>query len=132
MPFEGLTHKALGSCKVASLAEPELHCVAAAVDGAVKVYPTPTHLDIGLVNVPLPADGLLAPIEPLEKLGQVTDLPATDGGVVDGDASLGHHLFEISEAQAVSEIPPHAEQDYRSIELPALEHLASPSRWRRP
>jgi hypothetical protein len=62
--------------------------------------------------MPFPADGSLATIEPLEKLGRVTDHPTANRGVVDADATLGHHLFEIPKAEIVSEIPPHAEQDH--------------------
>src|SRR5690606_40393367 len=51
-----------------------------------------------------------------------------DGGVVDGDAALRHHLLEIAQAQAVSEIPADAEQDQRAIEMAAFEHLAPPER----
>jgi hypothetical protein len=28
------------------------------------------------------------------------------------DASFSHHLLEISEAEIVGQIPPHAQQDY--------------------
>jgi hypothetical protein len=35
--------------------------------------------------------------------------------VVDGDAALGHHLLEITQAEAISEIPPHAEQDHLKL-----------------
>jgi hypothetical protein len=43
-------------------------------------------------------------------------------GVIDRDAALSHHLFEIPEAEIVSQIPPDAEQDYGSIKMPALKH----------
>src|SRR5215218_7314222 len=46
--------------------------------------------------------------------------------MVDGDAALGHHLLEIPEAQAIRQIPPHAEQDHRAIEVTAFEHDATP------
>jgi hypothetical protein len=41
-----------------------------AVDGPVKIHPSPTHLDIRLVHMPFPADGSLVSIEALEKLGE--------------------------------------------------------------
>jgi hypothetical protein len=47
--------------------------------------------------------------------------------MVEGDTALGHHLLKIPQAEIVSQIPPGAEQDHGLIELPALEHLASPS-----
>src|SRR5690606_10992429 len=70
----------------------------------------------------------LAPIELLQQERSIVDGPAMDGGVVDGDAALRHHLLEIAQAQAVSEIPADAEQDQRAIEMAAFEHLAPPER----
>jgi hypothetical protein len=46
--------------------------------------------------------------------------------VIDGDPSLSHHLFQIPETEIVGQIPPHAEQDYRAIEVTAFEHHKSP------
>ena len=47
-----------------------------------------------------------------------------NGRVVNRDAALGHHLLKIAQAQIVSQVPPHAEQDHGSIKMPALEHAA--------
>ena len=38
--------------------------------------------------------------------------PAVDRGVVDVNAALGHHLFQITQAEIVSQIPTDAQQDY--------------------
>jgi hypothetical protein len=46
-----------------------------------------------------------------------------NGGVIDGDAALGHHLLKVPQAEIVGQIPAHAEQDHRTIKMPALEHL---------
>jgi hypothetical protein len=43
--------------------------------------------------------------------------------MIDGDAMLGHHLFEVPEAETVGQIPAHAQQDHRPIKMPTLEHL---------
>jgi TfoX/Sxy family transcriptional regulator of competence genes len=48
--------------------------------------------------------------------------PKMNGCVVDGDAALGHHLLEIPQAQAVGQVPLNAEQDNRSVKMPAFEH----------
>jgi hypothetical protein len=42
------------------------------------------------------------------------------------NTSSGHYLLEISEAEAIDQAPPHAEQDDRSITITAFEHHASP------
>jgi hypothetical protein len=46
--------------------------------------------------------------------------------VFDRDATLGHHLFQDPEAEAVGEIPAGAQQDHRAIEMTAFEHHAFP------
>jgi hypothetical protein len=35
-----------------------------------------------------------------------------NGGVINRDATLRHHLLKIAETEAISEIPPDAEQDH--------------------
>ncbi len=55
--------------------------------------------------------------EPLQQLRCITDGPAVNGRVVDGNAPLGHHLLKITQAQTVAEIPPH---DHRSVEMAPL------------
>ena len=38
-----------------------------------------------------------------------------------GQATLGHHLDQIPEAQLEAKIPPHAEDDYLAFKVPSLE-----------
>lgn len=38
--------------------------------------------------------------------------PAMDRGVVDMNVALGHHLFQIMQAEAVSQMPTHAQEDH--------------------
>src|SRR5688572_7961316 len=81
-----------------------------------------THQIQGFIDVPPPRDGSLPLVEALQKFGRVSDNPSVNGRAVDRDAALSHHLLEVSEAEIVSQIPPDAEQDYRTIKMPALEH----------
>jgi hypothetical protein len=46
-----------------------------------------------------------------------------DGRVINSDAALSHHLFQIAQTQSVGQIPSDAEQNHRSIKSPAFEHL---------
>ena len=71
-------------------------------------------------------------LPPSLKPGEQTDLIASAEAifsqvvhcsVIDRDAALGHHLFQVPEAQIVGEIPADTEQDYRSIKMPALKHV---------
>ncbi len=44
------------------------------------------------------------------------------GRMINGDTALCYHLFQVPEAEFVSEIPVHAEQDHRSVKMSGLEH----------
>jgi hypothetical protein len=72
--------------------------------------------------MPSPGDGSLAPIEAIKQFGQVVDDPAADRCLVNGYVGLRHHLFQVSEAEIVGQIPPDTEQDHGAIETPTLEH----------
>jgi hypothetical protein len=63
-------------------------------------------------------------VEALQEQRGIMQRPTMDGRVIDRDAALSHHLLEISQAQVIGEIPPDAEQNHRSIKMPALEHAA--------
>lgn len=41
------------------------------------------------------------------------------------DIALLHHFFQIAQTQAVSEVPAHAQQNVRSVEMAACERLIS-------
>jgi hypothetical protein len=46
-----------------------------------------------------------------------------DGRMIDRDTTLGHHLFQVPEAEIVSQILADTEQDHGSIKMTAFEHL---------
>lgn len=65
-------------------------------------------------NYSLDQPGIILPstfpaIEALEQDRQEMPYPSVHGRMIDGDAALGHHLFEIAQAQTVGEIPTNAE-----------------------
>jgi hypothetical protein len=120
--LECLAQKPLSGRQITSLAQPELDGVAVAVDGPVQVHPSPADFDVGLIDMPLSSDGSLASMKLLQQQRRVMDCPAMDSGVIDRDAALSHHLFQVPQDQIVSQIPPDAQEDHRSIRMPALEH----------
>jgi hypothetical protein len=42
--------------------------------------------------------------------------------MIDSDAALGHHLFQVPQTEIVGQVPADAEQDHGSIKMPAFEH----------
>jgi hypothetical protein len=71
VPLEYLAQKQFGGGKIAPHAEPEFDSVAIAVDGLIEIFPLPSDVNVGFVNVPLGGDGSLSLIEPLQQLGGV-------------------------------------------------------------
>jgi hypothetical protein len=69
MALESLAQKLLDDRQIAPFAEPELDCIAVVVNSAIQIRPLTSNFDIGLVNVPFPADRSLVLIEPFKKLG---------------------------------------------------------------
>ena len=111
MPLESPVQEPLGGRQIAPLTEPELNGVTVAVDRLVQIPPLPADLDIGFVGMPPTSDRSLAVIEPPQQQRRVMDSLAMDCSMINGDAALRHHLFQIPEAEIVSQVPPHAEQD---------------------
>jgi hypothetical protein len=127
VPLECLEQEALGRTEISPFSEPELDRITIAVNGTVEIPPLTTDSDICLVHMPLPCDGLLAPIELLEHERGIVNRPAMDGSVIDGDVALSpSSLFKVSEPQIVGEIPPHTEQNHEPVKMPAFEHRALP------
>jgi hypothetical protein len=52
----------------------------------------------------------------------MSNKPTMNCGVIDADAPFGHHLFQVSQAQYVGEIPTHAKQDGVLIKMVAFEN----------
>ena len=112
VPGESLSEETFGGGEITMLAEPKLDRIAVAVDGAIEIRPSAANLDIGLVGVPLASDGALAPIEPIRQQGRKVDDPAMDRRMIDADAAFGHHFLQVAQAQAIAQIPAHAQQDH--------------------
>lgn len=76
-------------------------------------------LDVRLVHMPLAADHTLAPVEALQQLGEKW---ATQRCTVEWSTfnAFGHHLFQIAQAQSVGQVPAHAQQDHRLVQMAAL------------
>jgi hypothetical protein len=73
--------------------------------------------------MPSPADASFAKVEALKQFGRIPENPPVDGRMIDRDTTLGHHLFQVPEAEIVSQIPADTEQDHGSIKMTAFEHL---------
>jgi len=48
--------------------------------------------------------------------------------MIDREATLGHHLLQITQAQRIGHVPAHTQQDHVQRMVQALEHLRYASR----
>jgi hypothetical protein len=46
------------------------------------------------------------------------------GGMIDEDAALGHHLFDVAKAQGVGCVPAHAQQHHFERIVHAEKHFS--------
>lgn len=122
MTLKSPSHEASGCRQVTDFAEEELDHLAHTVDGPIEVHPPAPDLD-GLIDMPLAGDRPLPPIEPFQQQGRVAEDPGVYRGMIDADAALGHHFFQIAKAEIVGKVPTHAERDHRTIEM--MEHSRS-------
>jgi hypothetical protein len=108
MGLQGFGKEVSGRELAAICAQQRIDGFAVLVDGTVQVTSPATHRDRCLVHPPgrMHAAGIARP--PPLKFGDIALYPTKNSRVGNGDAPLGHHLDEISIAQAIGEIPPHA------------------------
>jgi len=100
--------KRRGCRLVAPGREQEIHRLAKPIDGPVQVLPLAADLDIGFVDPLGATDLVLSPTKDLGQDGQHLQCPAVNRGVADEHAALGHHLFQVTQAQWVGREQAHA------------------------
>jgi hypothetical protein len=113
--IKGSSQEPPGCRQIPKLAEEEFHRVAHAIDGAVEIRPLAAHLDIGFIHVPTATDSPFAPVEAFQQFRRVAQNSAVDRGVIDANVALGHHLFQIPQAQTAGEIPTCAQHDHGTV-----------------
>ena len=52
--------------------------------------------------------------------------------MVDTNAALSQHLFQIAQAEIVGQVPPYAQQDHRTVEMATFEHENTPPEMQEP
>src|SRR5215472_11797520 len=101
----------------------EVDGVPCAINRPVQIRPFATDLHVGFVHTPRcsgrPREAVPAALE----LRRIMMYPAHDSRVGHRQATLSHHLHQISEAELVAQIPPHAQHDDLAIEVAAFEQL---------
>src|SRR4051812_22869525 len=104
--------------------EQKVDGLAPAVHGAIEVSPASLPFDVCLITPPRAIARAQMWPDPLLQLWRIGLDPAKQGRVVDRDATVLQHQFEIAVADREHQVPAHGPQDHLGRELPALERLA--------
>jgi hypothetical protein len=86
--------------------------VAALVDGAIKVFLLASNFDVRFVHPPAVSRWVLTAAKDEHHDWQNFQRPAVYRGVVNKDATLPHHFFQVAKAQRVSCAPTGAYQHH--------------------
>src|SRR5256885_15393595 len=87
----------------------ELYAAPLLVHGSVQIMPFALDRDVSLVNAPGTPDRAGKSIPTLLKFRNIANHPSHDRRVRNDHAALGHHRNEISVAQAIGDVPAHAQ-----------------------
>jgi hypothetical protein len=91
------------------------------IDGAVQVTPLASNFDVGFINPDRAAMGSAKLAQPLFKHGRLGPNPTIDGAVVDLEAALSQHLFQVAIAQRLAQVPGNRLNDQPCLEMPSFE-----------
>ena len=117
-PFE----KRSGRSMIALSAQQKIDGGTGLVYCPVQVLPFACDLDVGLVDAPAFTHRSLASTTHRDQHGQHLDGPSMYGCVIDFDATFGHHLLKLSQAQRIGHVPANARQDDFSRMMHPQEH----------
>src|SRR6202163_139660 len=136
MRGERLPKKRLRGGNAPIRAQHKVYAAPLLVHASVQIVPFALNRDVSLVNTPGTTDRAGKSIPALLKFRNISNHPSHDRRVRNADAALGHHRNEISIAQAIADVPAHAQNNDLSVELAlyidrvtilAFGHRASPS-----
>src|SRR3977135_3069947 len=117
MRGERLAKECLRSGNAPIRSQHEVYAAPLLVHGSVQIVPFALDRDVRLVNAPGTTDRAGKAIPALLKLRNIPNDPSHDRRVRNDDATLGHHRHEISIAQAIGDVPPHAQKNNLGVEL---------------
>src|SRR5699024_9228436 len=103
----------------------EIHRIAMLIDGSVQIAPFAADLDIGLINPYRAAMGSTKLPQPFLADRCISQYPAVDHAMINLEAPLAKHLFQVRIAERVAQSPGNSLYNQPVLSMPALEMTAS-------
>jgi hypothetical protein len=82
------------------------------IDGPVGIAPSPSDLQVGLVDEPPVSWDVAARSGSLDELQGEALHPPVNGDVINGYTALGQQLLDIPVRQAIAQVPPDRDRDH--------------------
>ncbi|VEI77045.1 Uncharacterised protein [Serratia fonticola] len=79
--------------------------LACCIHRAVQILPLSFNFDVGVVHAPPTSHGTFMSAEGLIQKRYQANNPAVKSGMVNNNVALRHYLFEIAQAEGISQIP---------------------------
>lgn len=95
----GLTKETQCCGGIPSGSQQEINALSCNIDGLLQVFPLPSDSDVGFVHSPAATRRAFRPSERLIQHRHQADDPAVKRGVINNNAPLNHHLFEVAQAE---------------------------------
>jgi hypothetical protein len=91
------------------------------IHGAIEIHPDLFHFDIGLIDAPRVIRRFEMGSAALLQFWCIVLHPTIDRCMIDVQAPLEHHLFQISVAERIPEVPADTEQNDLGLEVAPFE-----------
>src|ERR1700730_6834119 len=132
MLFSRTRKEPLRGCNVTSFAQADVAGSALLIDDAIALAPLSFDFDVGFIHTPGVADWPCVMIPALFKLRDILLHPPKNSRMAQSDASLRHHLDEVTEAQFKCDVPSHTQNDDLLVKMPSFEQILCRGRFRHP
>src|SRR6516164_9076731 len=123
MTYDCFPEQRFGRDDIAPGAKTKVHGSSLAIDRSIQIHPLAADLHVGLVDAPKGPDRPGEPVPAALELGCIVMHPAHNGGVDHRQAALGHHLYQVPEAEFEAQVPSHAQDDDLAVKVATLEQF---------
>ena len=114
-----------GRIPVARGPEQEIQRVTVGINAPVKIVPGPADTHVRLVDSIRIRGASQKWPAPLVDLRRIALHPSIDRRMVDTQAPLAHHFFEVAVTHGIPQVPPNTQEDESWFELTPLERIVA-------
>src|SRR5258706_8231905 len=112
-----------GCLSVSGRTEQKFQGISLRIHSTIEVHPHLFHFDVRLIDAPRVVRRFEMGSASLLQFWCVALHPAVDGGVIDMQSPLKHHLLQISVAERIPEVPADTQQNNLGLKVTPFERV---------